>query len=374
MGKYFYFVHLINYFIENITLITYNFNYKRLKMKVITIIDAFITDPKEEQLLVNFIDSVKTMGDDLFLTSNTPISKEIQGKVENFFYDHRNQLFKEKYEKYEWVNYWTKYETFKVNNTFIHTQKHGLSVLINLYRAVAIAKDLGYTHFYKMEYDAIMGNETKDKIQRLNKECVENNQKGVFFIENFDNHSSMSVHYFFCEIDFFLNNFWNIKSEEDYIKFIEKEYGYKNFQIMENFMYENLKKINPVDVDVREDFFGYFSDTFWNSKQTRVYYEKESQECASDIYLCYEKKDDVYELKNELVLYSVNVKSEPDYRRFVIKYDDDTEETIIQEFIGYGHCNFNFIKKNIIKLLVYNETEFLYEKEIKEIRNKIEIN
>jgi hypothetical protein len=342
-------------------------------MKSILILDGYVTDDADETLLNNFIDSSKSIGDDVLLMSNTKISKTTQDKVNYFFYDHRNQLFKEEYEKYEWVNYWTKYDTFKVYNTFLHTQKHGLSVLINLYRAVKIAKDLGYTHFYKMEYDARLGDETKDKIQRLNKECIENDKKGVFFIENFDDHSSMSVHYFFCEIDFFLNNFWDIKSEEDYIKFIEKEYGYRNFQIMENFMYENLKKINPIDVDVRLDFFGYFSDTLWNSKQTRVYYEKESRECASDIYLVYEKKDGEYEIKDELVLYSINVKSEPDYRKFIIKYDDNTEETIIQEFGGYGHWNFNFIRRNITKLLVYNETEFLYEKEINKIYSKIEI-
>jgi hypothetical protein len=342
-------------------------------MKSILILDGYVTDNADETLLNNFIDSSKSIGDDVLLMSNTKISKTTQDKVNYFFYDHRNQLFNEEYEKYEWVNYWTKYDTFKVYNTFLHTQKHGLSVLINLYRAVKIAKDLGYTHFYKMEYDARLGNETKDKIQRLNKECIENNQKGVFFIEKFDDHSSMSVHYFFCEIDFFLNNFWDIKSEEDYIKFIEKEYGYRNFQIMENFMYENLKKINPTEVDVRTDFFGYFSDTLWNTKQTRVYYEKESRECASDIYLVYEKKDGEYEIKDELVLYSINVKSEPDYRKFIIKYDDNTEETIVQQFGGYGHWNFNFIKRNIIKLSVYNETEFLYEKEINEIYSKIEI-
>jgi hypothetical protein len=340
-------------------------------MKVITIIDAFITDPKEERLLIDFIDSVKTMGDDLFLTSNTPISKEVQGKVENFFYDHRNQLFKEEYENYDWVNYWTEYDTFKVYNTFLHTQKHALSVLINLYRAVKMAKDLGYTHFYKMEYDAKLGDKTKNSIHSLNEECLKNNQKGVFFIS--DNESSVPVHYFFCEIDFFLNNFWNINNEEDYIKFLEKEYGYRNFQTMENFMYVNLKKLSSIELNIKEDFFGYFDDTQWNSQQTKIYYEKNSQECDSNIYLCYEKKDGVYELKNELVLYSINTKLEPDYRRIVINYDDNTEETIIQKFGGYGHWNFNFIRKNITKLLVYNETDFLYEKEIKDIHSKIEI-
>jgi hypothetical protein len=119
-------------------------------MKSILILDAFITDKQDEELLNGFIDSVKSINDDIMLMSNTTISKETQEKIEYLFYDKRNQLFKEKYSKYDYVNYWTSYEGFKVSNWFPHTQNHGLSVLINLFRAVKITKELGYTHFYNM--------------------------------------------------------------------------------------------------------------------------------------------------------------------------------------------------------------------------------
>ena len=62
------------------------------------------------------------------------------------------------------------YDWFKVSNCFPHTQNHGLSVLISLFRSVRIAKDLGYTHFYKMEYDARLTEKTKTKIKDLNDE------------------------------------------------------------------------------------------------------------------------------------------------------------------------------------------------------------
>jgi hypothetical protein len=121
-------------------------------IKPIVIIDAFVTDKEEEGTLISFIDSIKTIGDDLLLMSNTTTSKEVQEKVDYFFYDKQNRLFAEEYSKYDYVNYWTSYDWFKVSNWFPHTQNHGLSVLISLFRSVKIAKELGYTHFYKMEY------------------------------------------------------------------------------------------------------------------------------------------------------------------------------------------------------------------------------
>ena len=62
-------------------------------MKSILILDAFVTDKQDEQILINFIDSIKTIGDDLLLMSNTTTSKEVQEKVDYFFYEKRNQLF-----------------------------------------------------------------------------------------------------------------------------------------------------------------------------------------------------------------------------------------------------------------------------------------
>lgn len=334
-------------------------------MKPIIILDAFVTDKQEEGTLIKFIDSIKTTGDDLLLMSNTTTSKEIQDKVDYFFYDKRNQLFVEEYSKYDYVNYWTMYDWFKVSNFFPHTQNHGLSVLISLFRSVKIAKELGYTHFYKMEYDAIVTEKTKIKIKDLNNECILNNKKGIFFIENHNDHSSMSVHYFFCEIDYFLNNFWNVTCEQDYINFLESEFNNRDFLIMERFMYENLKKLNPDEVYIKEGFLTEFDNTLWNTKATRVYDDKKYKECITKFYL---KKDN----PNKIVIYSKNVKSEPDFRKIVVKFNDNTEMEIIHEFGGYGAWVYNIIPNNVEKMLVYDRDVLLYEEYFKDIMNIID--
>ncbi len=87
-----------------------------------------------------YLDDVRTpTGDNWIVVRNYD---EFVNKVNYFFYDKRNQLFVEKYSKYDLVNYWTVYDGFKVSNYFPHSQNHGLSVLINLFRSVKIAKEL----------------------------------------------------------------------------------------------------------------------------------------------------------------------------------------------------------------------------------------
>jgi len=176
----------------------------------------------------------------------------------------------------------------------------------------------------------------------------------------------MSVHYFFCEIDYFLDNFWNVTCEQDYINFLETEFGNRDFLIMERFMSENVKKLNLDEVYVRQNFFEEFDNSVWNTKQTRVYDDKKYQDCVSKFYLI---KDN----SNEIVIYSRNVKSDPDFRRIVVKFNNGEEKEIIHKFNGYGMWSFNILPNNVEKMMVYDEKDnFLYEDYFKPTQNTIE--
>ena len=323
-------------------------------MRSILILDAFITDDEDEKLLNNFLDSSKSFGDDVLLMTNTKISKETQDKVDFLFYDKKNQLFKEKYDNYEYVNYYTNYTNFNIYNWFQHTQPHGLSVLISLFRSVKIAKNLGYTHFYKMEYDALLGEATKNKIKVLNDSCLNDNKKGVFFITKNENNTGMDVHYFFCEIDYFLNNFWNISCEQDYINFLQIEKNNKDFLIMERFMFENMEKLDSNSIEIKDNFDSYFSDTLWNSKATRVYLDKKYKECYTKFYINQDNP-------NQISIFSNNLKSTPTFRKIVIKFSDGTETEIVQYFAVYGIWHLHSFENKIDKIMVYDDEGFLYE-------------
>jgi hypothetical protein len=51
----------------------------------------------------------------------------------------------------------------------------------------------------------------------------------------------MSFHYFFSEIDYFLTNVKNIKSESDYRDFINQTNNNNFFINVERFLYQNLE-------------------------------------------------------------------------------------------------------------------------------------
>jgi hypothetical protein len=296
--------------------------------------------------------------------SNTNISKSIQNKVDYFFYDKRNQLFKEKYDNYENVNYYNLHEGFQISNVFPHTQPHGLSVLISLFRSVKIAKDLGYTHFYKMEYDARLDKNTTNKIKKLNKDCVETGKKGIFYIN--EPRDSMHVHYFLCEIDYFLNNFWNISCEEDYIKFLQTNGYNRDFLIMEEFMCKNLKNLDSNEIIIHKNFIEEFPDTLWNSSQARVYVDKKYKGCYVKFYLNQNNLDEIF-------IYSHNTKSQPTTRKVIVTFNDETTIELIQKFEGYNVWNlFGGYQNNIKKMEVYDENEFLFEEYYENVKNRIE--
>jgi len=331
-------------------------------MKSILILDAFITDEADENLLINFIDNIKSLGDDVLLMSNTTISKKVQDKVNYLFYDKRNQLFEEEYDNHRVITYYTHHGEFKVTNIFPHPQPHGLSVLISLFRSVKIAKDLGYTHFYKMEYDAILGKESKEKIKELNETCIVNGKKGVFFTDR----DCVEAHYFFSEIDFFLNNFWNISCEQDYINYLDHEKGNRDFVTMEEFMYENLIKSNISDLHVYEELNKLLSDTHLNTKHTKAHYDEKFKDCFTRFYLVKDKSD-------KIAIYSVNKKTNSDFRKIIVIFNDGNQIELKHEFWSHGSWVYTMVDNNVEKMMVYDqEDSFLYEEYFKDIKNIIE--
>lgn len=334
-------------------------------MKSILILDSFITDESDENLLINFIDNIKSIGDDILLMSNTKISKTIQDKVNYFFYDSRNQLFSENYTNHKLISYYTDHELFRVSNIFTHSQPHGLSVLINLFRAVKIAKDLGYTHFYKMEYDAILGNQSRQTIMEMNKSCIVENKKGIFFV-NQDGENGVEAHYFFCEIDFFLKHFWNISCEQDYIKYLRHENNNMDFITMEDFMYKNLINSNVEELYIKNGLSELLNDTYLNSKHTKVYYDERFQDCFTRFYLIRGNKEQV-------AIYSVNKKTKPDFRKIVVRFTDGNQIELHQEFLFHGSWAYHIVDSNIEKMMVYDRDDvLLFEDYFKDIYNEIE--
>jgi hypothetical protein len=334
-------------------------------MKRILILDAFLVDESEDKILLDFISSIKKIGDDILLISNTKISKEIQDEVNFFFYDKRNQLFTREYNSYEHISFFTNHETFKVSNLFLNTQPHGLSVLINLFRGVKLAKSLGYDYFYKMEYDAVLRDESINKIKEMNNSCVLNKKNGVFFVDE-KGKGSVEAHYFFSEVDFFLENFWNVDCEQDFVNYLENETKSLDFLTMEQFMYRNLMKTNIENLYIKEKIYEYFNDSYLNSKHTKVFYDKKLNGCFTSFYL-------IRDNPNNVVIYTINKKNESDFRKIIVFFTDGTQLEVHHQVLSYYSWSFIVLDNKIEKMMVYDkEDNFLFEEYFEKVFNEIE--
>lgn len=336
-------------------------------MNPILILDCFIREKSEEEVLLNFLDKVKKLDKPVFLVSNSILSEEIQKRVNFFFYDKRNNLFSQQYTNVNKIFYWTDYGDFMVYDTLENLQKHGLSVLINLYNSIKIVKELGYTHFIKMEYDATLGDVTLDKMNEL----LKTEKKAVFFEEKGDIEDegmSIIVHFFFSEIEFFLNNFWIIDSEETYRKFLIEKKKNLDFLTMERFLWFNSCHIDKTQIEVRNDFHELFHDSIWNHKQTKTGYDEKYQNCISKIYLAKKQNIDL----NQKVIFTKNLKEGNELRRIVGVFGDGSRQEYFHHVDGNGSWTYNLVPYNIEKILVFRDDIFLYEDYLSDGNTKIE--
>ena len=162
-------------------------------------------------------------------------------------------------------------------------QRHGLSVLINLYNSVLYAKTMGYKYFQRIECDDIFGPISLKKIKDIQEECIALNKKGVFYVN--DSEANISFHYFFCEIDYFLNSVKRITSEEDYEKYVHGRMPYPKFMIAEEFIYDNIMS-NPAELQLKDGMIMNmdFPDTEWNTETSDSNMDYKFGGCISGIY------------------------------------------------------------------------------------------
>jgi glycosyltransferase involved in cell wall biosynthesis len=258
-------------------------NMYNLENKVITITDCFVRDQQIEKKLKSSLIRAKILNNDILLVSNTPVAKDVMGLCNYFIYDRRNQLFQKEYPNIDYVNFYINTGDFIIHNVTKGMQRHGLSVLINLHNSVLYAKTLGYKYFQRMECDDIFGSISLEKIKDIQEECIALNKKGVFYVN--DSEANISFHYFFCEIDYFLNSVKRISSEKDYEKYIHTRMPYPKFMIAEEFIYENIMG-NPAELQLKNGGIMNidFPDTKWNTETSDSNMDSKFSGCISGIY------------------------------------------------------------------------------------------
>lgn len=337
-------------------------------IKKITIIDCFIRNGSIEEKLRSSIQKIKSRGEDVMVISNTPADKSIIEMCDFYFYDNRNQLFQQEYTNVEDVDFWGATGEFVAHNIKPGLQRHGLSVLINLFNVLNIARTLGYTHFQRLECDDIFGPKSLDSMLHIEGECLLNGKRGLFYFNDDDIDRNISFHYFFCEIDYFLNKVERIENEEDYVRYLINNHGNRDFVIAERYIYENLKRNGCEEIvyrDGKTDIDADFSDTIWNTETSTSNVSEKYRGCLTELYNKYASDGS----HTGISVYSYNYTDYERKRKIKIKLDNLEEYHIEQHLNCKGAWVFDNVPDNVIEIVVYENEELLYTQKISEIKS-----
>lgn len=334
------------------------------KTRTISIVDCFVHDKKVESNLEACIKRLKENGHDVFLVSNTAVSKDILESVDYHLYDSRNQLFKKEYPGVIDVDFWTNHGNFTVHNMKSGLQKHGLSVLINLFNVLDICKNLGYTHFQRFETDDLYGEKSMHRIASIPGEILSDDKKGLFYLNELNVPSDASFHYFFCEIEHFLKIMPRISKEEDYEKYLMDIQGSRDFRIVEVYIYDHVKKakdslvLRDGGTQMNEDF----PDTIWNTVVSASNLSAKYRGCVTDLY-------PIVDIRGNLdgyCLYSQNYLDRDVIRRIVVYSEGSEKFEVVHKLVGRNSWWLNNLLGTPYKIDVYENQEFLYSSIIEE--------
>lgn len=338
--------------------------------KTIAIIDCFVHNDSVKEKLVRSIVSLRKIGIDILLITNTRISDdEILESIDYLIYVSKNNLFEGDYNWKSTVNYWTVCDGFTVNIVESEKQRHGLSVLINMLASLKFCYNLGYTHFHRLEVDSNIGEQGFEFIRDIDRGILKGEMDGVIYVNERSGTrwegGNISFQYMSLDIKTLIENFPPISSEDDYRKFLLEKNGNLDFMIAEDFIYEIIKnKTSPFLTikDGKSQMDSDFSNSLWNTS-TSPSIDSNFEGCATRCY----RKIDSNENYIGMCVYSKNMSGDNITRRIRIVKSDGSDLTITQNTPGLFHWVYNDIPEDSSLMEIYSESgKLLHSEEIAE--------
>jgi len=341
--------------------------YETFKIKTITIVDSFVYNDTIKNKLKNCVEWLKNDGHEVLLVSNTIVGEEILKNVKFYIYDNRNQLFDENYEIGSVVDFWQIYDDdFQLHNVVPETQKHGLSVLINLFNALSYAKQQGYTHFQRFEVDDLYGEKSREHIKNVPSICIQNKKEGLFYYNEDRSPKDISFHYFYSNIDLFLEKIKRISKEQDYVDYLKSFYGNKAFKIVEAFIYDNLKKNGDEEFIKKygmKEMALDFPDTNWNTETSITSIDSKYGKCVTKLYSVNEfnKETNAYYKGSTYILHTKSYVSELVNRRIEVEKNNGEKFNLFHSTAILGAWTWHELASDIKSVSVYENETFLYK-------------
>lgn len=332
------------------------------KMKTLTIIDSYFHNDGVENKFNEFSKSYRDSENEILLVSNTIAKPETIENTDYYLYNKNNILFEHEFDDVLDITLFKYYDNIRIDEVISGMQRHGLSVMINLFKSVKLAKSLGFTHFQRIEIDDLHGPNSISHIKSIPKKCLEENKKGFFYFNEHENYSDISFHYFFCEIDYFLSIIEEINSEKDYIDFIKRNFNNNGFINVEQYIYQNIKNndngllYRSTGVQMRSDF----SDTNWNTETSESNISPKYEGCSSRIYKTLRVENGVETLQNLMCIMTYNYSNQPKTRRIVCRFESGNNYEITHHTPEKKTWNYHIVEGDLIEFDVYDDNRYLY--------------
>lgn len=350
-------------------------NLQREQMKTLTIIDCYLHNEFIENKLSLFLDSANQNNIDVLLISNTVIPDYIQQKVKYCIHIKENILFSENFDNIPDIILWKHMQGFRINEHVSGMQRHGLSVMVNIFKSLDFAKTLGYDYFQRIEVDALLGPQSWEFIKDVPILLQEKNKHGLFYYNHYTNSSDFSFHFFVCKIDLFLESVKRVNNEKDYKDFIFEVYGDNRFMNVEEYLYHNFERNNFKDLYMLHSAEQKINlpDTQWNTETSMSNVESKYEGVTSNFYKIKRKNEDGVHVETGdyiLLTFSYLNKESSRYVKLYSGYD------VVQEFVhtvyGKGSWTYHPVSSGVTHIEVFEGDRLLFMKEKNNISSNVE--
>lgn len=318
------------------------------------IVSTYIYNKKTEEILRECLDCLKKTGKDLFIMSNSILEKETLEKANSYLYFSKSPFFEDKYDNIPVYDFWFGCDGFEVHHFIPSYQRYGLAVLYNLFNSLETAKSMGYESFYLVVGDNYFGDDSIEFIKKMSDLCEEQGKKSFFYVsEGVD----VSTAIIYSNIDFFLENFPNIKKEEDYRKYLLDNQGNLDFLDVEKLLYKAICRIdeNQIIKKPESTLLQDFSDAKFNLVSGVYNTSLKYKGFLTSVFNCFGVNGE----NLGMCVFSRNLREKKAERRIEVIIDEGRSLTINHSTEVYG-WQYDIFEK-IDKIRVFEDDILIFE-------------
>lgn len=209
---------------------------KELITEEVVVVGTYPNLKSRVQLTKDTITSLKALGRKIILISHYPVDQEIQRMVDYYVFDAYNPLCHHSY--YTRFYRHTHEYHIEMNINGLKHSNQSLTVLVNLFTAAKLAKDLGYKRFFYTTYDVIL-NENDIPTVESSFDSVAQSNTAYLGSLNTPFGKGVQTNGMTFDIDFFMGVYDDVRTSEDYNRACESV-GAQNF--LEDYMVKKLRE------------------------------------------------------------------------------------------------------------------------------------